>query len=583
MREISLCLRAILGCLLTIFLAGLVLAETPKPSPEPYDILILHGQVLDGTGSPWFYADLGIRAGRIAAMGRLEGAAARRIVDARGLAVAPGFIDLHTHSDYSLLIDGNAQSKIRQGVTTEVLGEHESAAPLLGLAREEKQQDLAHTPLKIDWTTFDEYFARLKASPGTGGRSGPAVNVATYVGAGTIRMAVVGGDNRAATPEELSRMEALVEQAMQQGAFGLSSGLIYPPNSFSSTEELVALARVAGRYGGIYASHIRNEGVRFPAAIAEAIEIGRQAQVPVHIYHFKVSGKNSWGRMPEAVKMVEEARAQGMEVTVNQYPYAASQTGLSATIPQKYREGGRQKFLPRLRDPAVREEIKKALTPAAFAKDPTAEEPTVWETVVIASTHEPQDKQYEGHNVAELARMTGKHPVDFVADLLLSENGTVSAVYHSMSEQDVAYAMRQPWLAIGSDGTAINPTDFPWSGKPHPRFYGAHARVLGKYVRDEHVLTLADAVRKMTSLPANILGLRDRGVLRPEMAADIVIFNPETVADRATFESPHQYATGIEYVLVNGVLTIDRGEHTGARAGQILLGPGKQAESLKKP
>ncbi len=577
MRRVSLYLAGAFGCLVALLLAGERSAGTVKPQDDPYDVLILHGQVPDGTGSPWFYADLGILAGRIAAMGKLEGAEARRIIDARGLTVTPGFIDLHTHSDYSLLMDGKAQSKIRQGVTTEILGEHESAAPMLGLAREEKQQDLAHTPLRIDWTTFDEYFARLKAS-------GTSVNVATYVGAGTVRMAVVGGDNRPATPEELARMEALVEQAMQQGALGLSSGLIYPPNSFASTEELVALARVAARHGGIYATHIRGEGRHFPTAIAEAIEIGRRAQIPVHIFHFKVSGKASWGRMPEAVRMVEDARAQGMEVTANQYPYAASQTGLSATIPQKYREGGRQKFLARLKDPAVREEIKKDFSRAAGPEaDASVEGRTDWKTVVVASTHEPQDKQYEGRTVAELAETTGKHPVDFVADLLLSENGTVSAIYLSMNEQDVIYAMRQPWLAIGSDGTAINPTDFPWSGKPHPRFYGAHARILGKYVHGEHVLTLADAVRKMTSFPANILGLRDRGVLRPGMAADIAIFNPQTVADRATFENPHQYATGVGYVLVNGVLTIDHGEHTGAKAGQILFGPGKQEVPPKTP
>lgn len=526
---------------------------------QDFDLLVVNGRLYDGTGNPWRAADVGIREGKIAAIGKLAGASARRVLDARGMAVAPGFIDMHSHSDYALLVDGRSENRVRQGITTEIFGEHISAAPLAGAARALLDQWLAGLgglSLKPDWSDFSGYFGRLE-------KQGISVNVASYVASGMVRAAVVGDENRPATAAEMERMRALVGTAMRQGALGLSSGLIYTPNRYADVAELSALAEVAARYGGIYASHIRNEGAEYASAVGEAIEIGRRARIPVHIFHFKLGGKSVWGRMADQVKLIESARREGLEVSADMYPYNAGMTLLEIVIPPKYREGGTEKFLARLRDPEVRRAIRRDLEKGV----PGWESPSAvgWDRIMLSSATRPENQKYEGRRISEIAAGQDKDPLDAVADLLISENSRCFAIYFQMDDGDVAYAMRQPWVSIGSDGAAG-----PTPGRPHPRFFGSFPRVLAKYVRQDKALTLEDAIRKMTSLAAQQAGLSDRGLLRPGYAADVVIFDPAMVADRATFEDPQQFPAGIEYVMVNGQLVVENGKHTGARPGRVL-------------
>jgi N-acyl-D-aspartate/D-glutamate deacylase len=534
---------------------------------QDYDLLIRGGRIVDGTGNPWFYADLGVRGQRIAAIGRLRGNA-RRVIDAEGMVVAPGFIDMHSHSDITLLVDGNAESKIRQGVTTEIFGESESPAPLRGLALQEFENGYRMYKLKFDWQDFGGYFARLL-------KQGVSVNVASYVGVGQLRLCVMGGENRAPSANERQEMHALVEQAMRHGALGISTGLIYPPSSYTTTGELVELARVAARHGGIYATHMRSEGLRLMEAVQEAIAIGEKAPIPVHVFHFKAAGKSMWGRMPEAVRLIEDARARGVDVMVDQYPYIAGMTSLASSLPPWAHEGGTRKLLDRLRDKSSRARIRRAMEAEAADWENLAQRSGGWDKVLIAGVVTQKNKSYEGRTVADMAKMRGQDPFEAVYDLLLEEDGVVGAIYFIMDEKDVQYAIAQPWVSIGSDGSAVKPEGVLGADKPHPRFYGTFPRVLGKYVREERVLRLEDAIRKMTSLGAQRLGLRDRGLLREGAFADLVVFDPQRVIDKATFENPHQYSEGIEYVVVNGRLTLEKGRHTGARAGQVLYGPGR--------
>ena len=551
-----------------LIIAGGLFGHHHLVAQSGYDLLITNGRIVDGSGSPWYTGSVAVKEGRIAAVGRLPNGAAQRVIDAGGLVVAPGLIDLHSHSDYTLLVDGNAESKIRQGVTTEILGESESAGPILGPAVPEFEKELARYGLTRDWTTLAEYFARLE-------RSGSSVNIASYVGSGQVRMDVMGNVNRAPTADEMARMKGLVDQAMREGAIGLASGLIYPPNSFATTQELIELAKVAARYGGIYTSHIRGEGNHWKRSIDEAIQIGEKAQLPVHILHFKIDGLANWGQMAQQVGEVQAARDRGVDITVDQYPYVASMTGLEMCLPPRYLEGTSEQVVERLKDPRARAEIRKAIASGL----PGWEADQVksvggWQGVLVASLQKPENKRYEGKRMDEVAKAMGKDPLDALCDLLISEGGSAEAVYFSMSEPDVELAMRQPWLGVGSDGSAVSPA-MAFIGKPHPRFYGTFPRVLGVYVRERKVLTLPDAIRKMTSFPAQITGLADRGLLRPGMAADITIFDPTTVTDKATFQNPLQYPYGIPYVIVNGVVVIDQGQHTGAKPGRVLYGKGK--------
>jgi N-acyl-D-aspartate/D-glutamate deacylase len=542
------------------------------PSEPQYDLLIVHGKILDGSGSPWFEGSVAIKDGKVADIGRLWNATAKRVIDATGLMITPGFIDLHSHSDYALLVDGTAQSKIRQGVTTEILGEAASAGPILGPAVADFDNGTAPLTQKDglhrDWTTLGEYFARAE-------RQGISVNIASYVGSGQVRLDIMGNVDRAPTAEELDKMEGLVNQSMREGAIGLASGLIYAPNLFAKTDELIDLARVAGKFGGLYTTHIRGEGATSLQAISEAIEIAERAGLPGHILHFKSSGRANWGRMAELVKLIQAARDRGVDITADQYPYIAGMTSLEQCLPPKYLEGTADQVVARLKDRKARTEIREAIDKGLPGwVENEVEACGGWHGVMLAGCQRPENKRYEGKPMDEVARMMGKNPVDALCDLLIAEHATPMAIYFIMSEADVELAMKQPWVGIGSDGVAVNPS-MAFMGRPHPRFYGTFPRVLGVYVREKHVLTLPDAVRKMTSLPAQIIGLTDRGLLRPGMAADIAVFDAQAVKDRATFEDPSQYPVGIPYVIVNGVVVIDKGEHTGAKPGRVLRGRGK--------
>jgi N-acyl-D-amino-acid deacylase len=545
------------------------------PSDPQYDLLIVHGKILDGTGSPWFEGSVAIKDGKISDIGRLGNVGAKRVIDAAGLMVTPGFIDLHSHSDYTLLVDGTAQSKIRQGVTAEIVGEAASAGPILEPAAADFDNGTAPLTqkdgLKRDWTTLGEYFARAE-------RQGISVNIASYVGSGQVRLDVMGNVNRAPTSEELAKMEGLVEQSMREGAIGLASGLIYAPNMFAKSDELIALARVAARFGGLYTTHIRGESANSVQALSEAIEIAEKAGLPGHILHFKSNGRANWGRMPELVKLIQAARDRGVDITADQYPYLAGMTSLAQCLPPKYLEGTADQVVARLNHPKARAEIREAIDKGLPGWDNNeVKDCGGWHGVLLAGCQRLENKKYEGKRLDEVARLRGQDPVDALCDLLIAEHATPMAVYFSMGDADVELAMQQPWVGIGSDGAAVNPS-MEFMGRPHPRFYGTFPRVLGLYVREKHVLTLPDAVRKMTSLPAQIIGLTDRGLLRPGMAADIVLFDAQTVKDRATFEDPSQYPAGIPYVIVNGVVVIDKGEHTGAKPGRVLKVGGKGTE-----
>ncbi len=545
---------------------------------QQYDVLIRNGRVVDGSGNPWIYGDVGVVGDRIAFIGRAaEGISAKRTIDARGLIVAPGFIDMLGQSETSLLIDHRGFSKLTQGVTTEITGEGESIAPLNDPIIAEQRESLEHFHLTVDWRSLDGYFRRLE-------QEHPGLNLGTYVGATQVRKMVLGQVDRAPTSEELGRMQGLVEDAMREGALGVSSSLIYAPAFYAKTEELIALAKVASKYGGIYASHIRNEGDSEMPALDEAFRIAREANIPVEIFHLKVSGKQNWGKMRQEISAIESARANGLDITADQYPYIASATSLGALIPPKYHEGGTDAFLARLRDPAQRAAIRSDLQNTAGGFE------NMWlgvgggEGVLVTSVLDPALKKYEGKRISEIAReqtqSQSKDSLDTVMDLLVAGHDNVRAVYFSMSEDDVRLAMQQPFVSVGTDYGEVAP-DGPLSeSKSHPRAWGSFARILGKYVRQEHVLRMEDAVRKFTSLAAQKVKLEHRGMLRPDYFADITIFDPAAVNDVATFEDPNRPSVGIEYVLVNGVLTLEHGKLTGQFGGRPLRGPAFSGRSV---
>ena len=519
-----------------------------------YDILIANGRVIDGAGNPWFKADVGIVGDRIESIGRFYDAVAERRIDAKGLVVAPGFIDIHSHSDYNVLIDPMVQSKIRQGVTTEVVGScGSSAAPMNADVKaycEKHMRAELGGGFKLDWATMGDYLDRIDAS-------GAAFNVVALVGHGTVRQNVMGFEDREPTDNELNEMKKLVAGSMADGAFGMSTGLIYVPSVYARTEEIIEITRELVDYDGIYFSHIRGEGATLLDAIQEAIRIGSEAGVTVEISHFKASGKPYWGKTKDALNLVEEGRKKGVDVTFDQYPYIASSTGLASYLPTWAQEGGADELLSRLRDPQTRLKIKGE--PTRIAGD--------WASIMVASAK--NNPQYEGKTIAEIAEIEKKDEMDAVFDLLLAEEAQVQIVAFGMSEEDVRQVMRNPLGMVGSDGSAVSPHGILGRGKPHPRFYGTFPRVIGHYVK-EGVLPLQEAVRKMTSAPAQRLGLRDRGLIREGFKADVTIFDPEKVNDDATFIDPHKYASGIPYVLVNGKVVVDGGEHTGALPGKAL-------------
>jgi N-acyl-D-amino-acid deacylase len=546
----------------------LVLAAAPAAAQQ-YDVLIRNGRVVDGTGNPWRHADVGIVGDRIVLVGRAGAdATARRLIDARDRVVAPGFIDMLGQSEESVLIDPQAFSKITQGITTEITGEGGSIAPVNAAILAESREFLDAYGLRVDWTTLEEYFARLERQPA-------AINLATFVGATQVRKLVLGNDDRAPTPAELAEMRTLVDEAMRHGALGVSSSLIYAPANYASTGELIELARAAAAHGGTYISHIRNEGSEILPALDEAFRIGREAGLPVHIWHLKVSGQHNWGRMPEAVAAIERARASGLEVHADQYPYVASSTSLGAVIPPKYHAGGTDALLARLKDPAIRRELRDLLG------NPAQPFENMWRgaggpdgILVVSVIHPAELRKYEGRTIAQIAADKQNDPFDTLLDLVVATRNTVSAVYFTMSEEDLRYALKQPWVSVDTDAWAVAPAGPMGRAKIHPRSYGSFTRILGKYVREERLLTLEEAVRKMTSLAAQQVRLEDRGLLHPGYYADVTIFDPAVVADRATFDDPHQASVGIEYVLVNGTLALESGTPTGRFAGRPLRGPG---------
>lgn len=542
-------------------LAAVACSSPRAEQPAQYDVLITGGRIVDGSGNPWFRGDVAIKDGRIARIGRLDDAAAARVIDAANHIVSPGFIDLHTHSDTALLADGTAQSKVRQGVTLDVLAEGSSVAPRDGLPVDDDG------PVKQDWTTFTDYFARVE-------QNGVSMNVISHVSTGQVRRVVLGYEARPATPDELERMKRLVARSMEEGAWGLigrfeSGGPEYP-------NEIIELARVAHSYGGNYTTHIGSEGYEQQKELDFAIRVAREVGIAVHIFHLKIRGQKLWPQMPAFVTQIQAARDQGLDITANVYPYTAMSHGWSACFPLWLREGGPAKFAERLRDPSLREKIKTDPQFIAWS-----EEHGWWEGIAMSRARQPQNRQYEGKRLSEIAKMRGDaDPADTFITLMAEEGGNIGGVFHNQSEDNVRLVLRQPWVTPASDGSAIN-LEAP--GVPHPRSYGTNVRVLGRYVRDDKVLTLEDAVRKMTSLPAQILGLRDRGQLREGFAADVVVFDPRSVRDTNSYEQPKSYAAGVPYVLVNGVLVIDNGEHTGARPGKALRGHGHKPTAAPRP
>ena len=540
-----------------------------EAAPAPaYDLLIRNGLVVDGTGRRGYVADLAIKGDRIARIGRLSKARATRVIDASGHVVAPGFIDLLGQSETNLLIDPRAMSKVMQGVTTEITGEGSTVAPINERLIAEEGEYYRRYNIKVDWRTLGEYFSRLE-------KQGAGVNLGTFVGATQVRAFVIGFDNRPPTTDELIQMRRLVADAMEDGALGLSTSLQYVPARFAATNELVELALVAKRYGGIYATHQRSEANALDTSLEEVFEIGRRANIPVEIWHLKTAYKKNWGRMPEVLKRIEAARARGLDISADVYPYTAASTSLTACLPPWALEGGTERMLERLRDTQTRERLKKEI--ATDSKE--------WENiylgsggaggVLISSVVNRDLEQLQGKRLSEIAAAAGKKDeLDALFDLILADKGATGAIYFMMAEDDLRAALRAPFVAICTDSGA-RAIDGPLSSaKGHPRGWGSYPRILSRYVRDERLLSLEEAVRKMTGMPAMRVGLKDRGVLREGAFADITIFDPQTVQDRSTFEQPNQYPQGIPFVIINGQLSVDNGQRTKALAGRVLRGPG---------
>jgi N-acyl-D-amino-acid deacylase len=537
-----------------------------------YDLIIRNGHIIDGTGNPWYAADVAVNGDRIAAIGDLHEAHGKREIDTKGRVVAPGFIDMLGQSETSLLVDNRSLSKLSQGITTEITGEGGSIAPQNEKTIAPQKPFLDKYKLTIDWTTLDGYFRRLE-------KQGTPLNFGTYVGSAQVREAVIGDDNRPPTPAELEQMKSLVEQAMKDGALGLSSALIYPPNIYAKTDELIALAQVASKYGGLYATHMRSEGASEMPALAEAIRIGREANLPVEIFHLKVSGKPRWGGMKNVVAAIQLARDSGLDIAADMYPYTAGATALASALPPWAADGGVQKLLERLKDPDTRARIKKEL----------AGDHPDWENlfydcggaagVLISSVQNPELKSFEGKTVEDVAKSWKKSPEDTLMDFVLADNAQTGAIYFMASEEDLRTGLSQPWTSIGLDAGEMSLDGPLYEPHAHPRAMGSMPRLLGHYVRDEHLLPLEAAIRKITSLPAQREHFESRGLLKPGYFADITIFDPATVIDHASFTKPDQLSDGIDYTIVNGQVEFEHGKLTGSMAGRVLRGRGWHAEA----
>jgi N-acyl-D-amino-acid deacylase len=541
--------------------------SSSKAAPPTYDLIIRNGRVVDGSGRPGFNADVAITGDRIARIGNLRGASAKHIIDAHGQVIAPGFIDMLGQSEQYVLIDPRAMSKVMMGVTTEITGEGESIAPLNDRILKEQEDFNRRFNLTVDWRTLGEYFNRLH-------KQGAGVNMGTFVGATQVREYVIGYDNRPPTAVELEQMKKLVADAMKDGALGLSTSLQYVPARFASTDEIVELARVAHQYGGIYISHQRSEANAIDDSMKEVFEIARRAQIPAEIWHFKTAYKKNWGRMPEMLRRVAAARRQGLKITADVYPYVAGSTSLSACLPPWAIEGGTDRMVARLKDELARARLKKEIT--TDSKD--------WENIylgsggpsgiLIGAVVNRDLETWQGKRLSEIAAAQNKDPLDALFDFIIADHGQTGAIFFMMQESDMQAALKSPFVSICTDSGA-RATDGPLAGsKSHPRGWGTYPRILGKYVRDEKLMSLEFAIHKMTGLPASNVGLRNRGLIREGYFADITIFDPQTVIDRATFEDPNQYPVGINFVIVNGQVEVDNGQRTTALAGQVLRGPG---------
>ena len=555
----------------SVFCTASPAGQPPPAQPARFDVIIAHGRIVDGTGAPWFRGDIGIAGDRIAAIGALGGATAATTIDATNLVVAPGFIDLLGQSEFNVLVDGRAASKILQGITTEVTGEGTSIAPVNDRIIQERSDNAKQFGVAQDWRTLGDYFKRIEE------RSKTAINVATFVGAGGIRNYVIGKDNRPATAAELEQMKQLVAQAMEQGALGVSTSLQYVPDRFASTDEIVELAKVASRYGGVYFSHQRSESARIFESLDEVFAIAERANIPAEVWHLKTAYKANFGRMPEVLQRIEAARARGLDVTANQYPYTRASNGLDSCLPLWAREGGFEKTAARLNDPATRERVKKDMNDANA---------TTWENqwyganggdgVMVSSVLNPALRKYEGKTLTQIGKEMGKDPRDAVIDLVLADKGESAVVIAIMDEDDVRTALKHPLVGVGTDSGAQAEDGKLSESKSHPRAWGSFPRILGHYVRDEKLLPLEEAIRKMTSKAAARGHLNDRGVLRPGLAADITIFDPATIHDVATFDDPTHYSVGVRHVFVNGRRIVADGAITSERPGRVLRGPGSR-------
>ena len=557
---------SLLSLLLTVAMP-LVAAGQPARARN-FDLLIKNGTVYDGTGRAPRRVDVAINGDRIVAVGNLRGAQARTEVDARGLAVAPGFINMLSWSTESLIVDGRSQGEIRQGVTTQIMGEGWSMGPFNERLKKQVVAEQDDIKFDIEWTTLAEYLTYLE-------KRGVSPNIASFVGATTVRQYVLGERDVQPTPAQLEQMRELVRQAMEEGALGVGSSLIYAPAFYARTEELIELCKVAARYKGKYISHIRSEGNQLVEAVEELIRISREARIPAEVYHLKAAGQPNWAKMDRVLALINAAQRRGLKITADMYLYTAGSTGLNASLPPWTMDGGYEALFKRLEDPAMRQKI------ATEARTPSDKWENLYlaagspDRVLLVGFKSEKLKPLTGKTLAEVAKMREKDPIETIMDLIVEDRSRVGTVYFLMSEENLRKQLRQPWVSIGSDGASMAPEGVFLKSSTHPRAYGNFARLLGKYVREEKVISLTEAVRRLTGLPATNLGLDRRGFIKAGMFADVVIFDPATIADRATFEDPHQYSVGVKHVFVNGVQVLRDGEHTNAKPGRALWGPGK--------
>jgi N-acyl-D-amino-acid deacylase len=555
--------------LITLLALSTCVCATDRATAVPFDIVIINGHIIDGTGSPWYSGDVGIRDGRIAAIGILSDFPRKRTIDAKGKVVAPGFIDMLGQSETTILVDPRLPSKIYQGITTEITGEGGSAAPLNDSIIANDRPAYQHYKINPDWRTFREYFAHLE-------KQGMGINLASYVGATQVRRMVLGDADVQPTPEQLAKMKTLVREAMRDGTVGVSTSIEYAPAPYAKTEEIIALASEASKFGGIYATHMRSEGDAVLESIDEAVRIGREAQIPVEIWHFKVAGKANFGRMPDLIARVNKARAEGFDVSADTYAYTAWSNSMSAFVPPWAHDGGDAMMIERLKDPATRTRIRKEMETPSKEWDNEWDEINGPQDVMITAVQNPALKKFQGKRLPEIAKTLNKDAIDTLFDLLIEDKAFTSVAVFGMSEPDVALALQQPWVSVDNDSSGTSPEGILGEEHPHPRAYGTFPRVLRKYVREEKKLTLEDAIRKFAALPAQRMRLADRGVLKDGMWADVVVFDPNTVRDVATFDDPNHLSEGMDLVLINGTPVIENGKMTGSLPGKVLRGAGYQ-------